>query len=178
MDLPSMDHYHGSRNHAWLCGGLAEWLHSALGGIRPLGEGFAEVAIEPKVSTRYGPTSINASLQTVRGVIHSNWTRFEASSGPSLDGRDALFTLNIVLPVGVVARDIVLPLLTPIDDLSNVVVMEGRRELWQGGEPTDYGSMRSVQLEPDAGGGSASLRMRMGSGQFGLTVFRGRSRAA
>jgi hypothetical protein len=28
-------HYHGSHNHAWLCGGVGEWVYSRLGGIRP-----------------------------------------------------------------------------------------------------------------------------------------------
>ena len=29
-------HYHGSHNHAWLCGGVGVWMYSRLGGIAPV----------------------------------------------------------------------------------------------------------------------------------------------
>ena len=69
------DHYHGSLNHAWLCGGLARWLYADVGGIRPTSPGYATVAIAPKISQTLGPAGVNASVRTVRGTIETSWTR-------------------------------------------------------------------------------------------------------
>ena len=75
MDVRGNDHYHGSRNHAWLCGGLAEWLHATLGGVAPAADGFAHVRIAPRVSRTLGPSNVALRLRTVRGEVVSNWTR-------------------------------------------------------------------------------------------------------
>lgn len=50
----SNDHHLGSRNHGWLCGGLAEWLYASLGGIQPASDGFGTVSIAPKISSTPG----------------------------------------------------------------------------------------------------------------------------
>jgi hypothetical protein len=40
-------HYHGSHNHAWLCGGVGVWMYSRLGGIVPVREAGGAAACLP-----------------------------------------------------------------------------------------------------------------------------------
>ena len=134
MDTKGQDHFHGSRNHACLCGGLAEWLGTALGGISPAADGFGVVTIAPKVSRTLGPSSVAMSLRTVRGLVTSNWTRFdEALAGQVGDG-SALLRLKVTLPPSAIAH-LRLPLLS--GDLSSLYVTEGSSKageqmLWDG----------------------------------------------
>ena len=62
--IQGMDHFHGSRNHAWLCGGLAKWIYSTLGGISPVTDGFARVRIAPMISRTLGPSSVHMQVPT------------------------------------------------------------------------------------------------------------------
>ena len=90
-------HYHGSHNHAWLCGGVGAWVYSRLGGIRPTGDGYETVAIAPKVSKTLGPGVVSTRLATPRGLIWSNWTR--ALTHPAHTKQPTLVvTMRIALP--------------------------------------------------------------------------------
>ena len=164
MTQPHDDHHHGSRNHAWLCGGLAEWLHADLGGIAPVADGFGAVSIAPKISSTLGPAGVAMTLQTVRGPVTSHWTRGDAALSALRERRrlkaqaartttdvvaDAgvgagageppllllLLQLRVVVPPGVTA-DVELPLLgvETAEHMRHVAVSEGARLLW-GGSP-------------------------------------------
>ena len=100
-------HYHGSHNHAWLCGGVGEvrrpessssctaglkqqpscavqWVYSRLAGIRPTSNGFATCKIAPHISKTLGPATMSTSLATPRGTVWSNWTRHDGDSATIL----------------------------------------------------------------------------------------------
>jgi hypothetical protein len=122
-------HYHGSHNHAWLCGGVGEWVYSRLGGIRPTGDGFATVAIAPKVSKTLGPAAVSTSLETPRGLIQSNWTRGDTTSAEESTDGYIFFSLGMDVPLSSV--DVVLPLLGR--KASAVRVTSAGVVVWDGG---------------------------------------------
>jgi len=87
-----------THNHIFLCGGLGEWMFRSVGGIAPASPGYGTVAIAPRISATRDPVAVNSTVQTVRGQVSSNWTRHDAAS--CVDGRTALLTLRISVPVG------------------------------------------------------------------------------
>ena len=83
------DHFHGSRNHAWLCGGVGEWLYSALAGVPPSNissPGFRRLRVAPKVSATLGPASVNATVKTARGPVVVSWMRGSGGSRSTSGG--------------------------------------------------------------------------------------------
>ena len=60
-------------------------MYKYLAGIQPTSPGFATVAIAPVISRTVGPSSVNATMQTIRGPVHSAWTRLNANE----DGNNA-----------------------------------------------------------------------------------------
>ena len=125
-----------THNHVFLCGGVGEWLYKSLAGITPLEPGYDVVGVKPRVSATLGPSSCNASVTTVRGVIKSSWQRHTRRVGgvgvgvggglaPDVDadldpdrapdpglglGPDLGLDLSATIPVGATAR-ITIPLL-------------------------------------------------------------------
>ena len=109
-----------THNHIFLCGGVGEWQYRSLGGISPLQPGYKKVEIKPRVSSSYGPSAVNCTIMTVRGSVHSNWTR-HAHTGASKGQLTAttavtaarfgtsnlvgatLLTLKVDIPVGATA---------------------------------------------------------------------------
>ena len=69
-----------THNHIFLCAGLGEWMYSSMGGIRPAANGYANITVAPHVSKNYGPSAVNASVMTVRGLVESSWVRYGGSS--------------------------------------------------------------------------------------------------
>ena len=199
MDKPGDDHLHGSRNHAWLCGGLAEWLHADLGGIAPIADGFGTVSIAPKISATLGPSGVAMTLQTVRGPVSCNWTRGDAAlrrwrqlwvegdgGGGIVLASDALLPmqllrLHVALPPGV-SGDVVLPLLgaATAEQLRRVIVTEGTKLLWGGNRTVVDGaaeaahSVEGVRLvglqRGSAPGAGSQLRLSIGSGSYEFSV--------
>lgn len=110
---PHLDHYKGSRNHGWLCGGILTWLYADIGGITPGSDGFGTVNIAPKISKTLGPSSVSMTLMTIRGLATSNWTRSETG-----------LVLDVTVPVGS-AGNVQLPLLVGEVGSKNVCVTEG-----------------------------------------------------
>ena len=98
--------YQGSHNHAWLCGGVGEWMYSRLGGIVPTSDGFETLTIEPRISKSFGPATISMKLLTLRGVVWSNWTRHTVLASSS-----RLATVSVEVPLLTAASRVVLPLL-------------------------------------------------------------------
>ncbi len=83
-----------SFNH-YALGAVADWMHKAIGGIRPLEPGYARVLIAPQPGE--GIDWANASLKTPHGEVRVGW---------KLDGGE--FRLEVAVPDGV-AADVVLP---------------------------------------------------------------------
>ncbi|MFF1883018.1 family 78 glycoside hydrolase catalytic domain [Pseudarthrobacter sp. NPDC058196] len=83
-----------SFNH-YALGAVADWMHKAIGGIRPLEPGYARVLIAPKPGE--GISWAKTSLKTPHGEVRVEWT---------LDG--GAFRLEATVPAGV-AADVVLP---------------------------------------------------------------------
>ena len=83
-----------SFNH-YALGAVADWMHKAIGGIRPLEPGYARVLIQPQPGE--GISWARTSLKTPHGEVRVAWT--------SDDGE---FRLEATVPAGV-AADVVLP---------------------------------------------------------------------
>lgn len=83
-----------SFNH-YALGAVADWMHKAIGGIRPLEPGYARVLIAPQPGQ--GIDWARTSLKTPHGEVRVEWT---------LDG--GAFRLEATVPDGV-AADVVLP---------------------------------------------------------------------
>eukprot|EP01052_Picozoa_sp_SAG31_P008995 SAG31_NODE_464_length_15318_cov_17.930876_8_plen_365_part_00 len=58
-------HFHGSHNHAWLCGGISEWVYTRLAGVLPTSDGYETLRIAPLISNTFGPDGLSLKLQTV-----------------------------------------------------------------------------------------------------------------
>lgn len=83
-----------SFNH-YALGAVADWMHKAIGGIRPLAPGYGKVLIAPQPGD--GIDWAKTSLKTPHGEVRAEWR---------LDG--GAFRLEATVPDGVVA-DVVLP---------------------------------------------------------------------
>ncbi|ACL38425.1 alpha-L-rhamnosidase [Pseudarthrobacter chlorophenolicus A6] len=83
-----------SFNH-YALGAVADWMHKAIGGIRPLEPGYSRVLIQPQPGE--GISWARTSLKTPHGEVRAAWT---------LDGGE--FRLEATVPDGV-AADVVLP---------------------------------------------------------------------
>ncbi|MDT0169023.1 family 78 glycoside hydrolase catalytic domain [Pseudarthrobacter sp. BRE9] len=83
-----------SFNH-YALGAVADWMHKAIGGIRPLAPGYAKVLVAPQPGD--GIDWARTSLKTPHGEVRAEWR---------LDG--GAFRLEATVPDGV-AADVVLP---------------------------------------------------------------------
>ncbi|KSU75894.1 alpha-L-rhamnosidase [Pseudarthrobacter enclensis] len=83
-----------SFNH-YALGAVADWMHKAIGGIRPLEPGYARVLIQPQPGD--GIDWARTSLKTPHGEVRVEWKH---------DGGE--FQLEVTVPDGV-AADVVLP---------------------------------------------------------------------
>jgi alpha-L-rhamnosidase len=99
-----------THNHIFLCGGVGEWMYEYLGGIRPVTNGYEQVTITPAISKSAGPSAVNMSVTTVRGLITSQWTRYQTGTSNETVG-SRLVLLKVRIPIGVVRTLVHLPLL-------------------------------------------------------------------
>jgi alpha-L-rhamnosidase len=74
-----------SQNHVMLLGDLIIWDYENLAGIKSAAPGFQELEMKPALID--GLTSVQASYNSVRGLVRSSWTR---------DAKR--FTWNITVP--------------------------------------------------------------------------------
>ena len=163
--LPSgRGHYHGSLNHAWLCGGVVEWMYGVLGGITASSPGYATVSIAPRVSKSLGPSAVRASVKTVRGTVSSNWTRHAGGRG---------LQLRLALPAAASAT-VTLPLWF---GAARTAVSEGGALVWSSssgiatagaaGEGARARGMRAARADAEA----EALVLSIGSGIYDFEVF-------
>ena len=123
-----------THNHIFLCGGVGEWMYRSLGGIAPATPGYGVVTIAPQVSQTEGPSAVNASVSTIRGVVESRWIRHPHSlCRLSAEQRGALvgtvFELHVHVPVGSRAK-VTVPLLH--SDPASATLLETDALLWSG----------------------------------------------
>lgn len=95
-----------THNHIFLCGGVGEWQYEYLAGIVPTSPGYATLRVKPLVSKTVGPSSVNATVRTVRGVVTSSWTRATQAVGET-----RLLTLDVRVPAAVQAAEVHVPLM-------------------------------------------------------------------
>jgi alpha-L-rhamnosidase len=149
-----------THNHIFLCGGLGEWQYRSLGGIAPASAGYANVSIAPQISRTLGPSSVAASVQTVRGLVASNWTRLDG------DGSSCFVELSVSVPVGMRAM-IALPLLGRAAD--NVTVGEASfGRVWNAGAPFAARPLWMVHAAPRVSKGGDALLFDSAAGEFTL----------
>lgn len=105
----SQQHHMNDAIPEWICGNLA--------GITNIKPGFEEISIRPTSATSYVPGTVSYSLETVRGIVTSNWTK----SGSN-------YSLSITIPVNSTARVYI-----PTFGSSGVSISEGGTALWNNG---------------------------------------------
>jgi hypothetical protein len=162
-----------TRNHAWLCGGVGEWMYKRLAGITPSSPGYATVSIAPLISRTVGPSSVNATVQTIRGPVSSMWIRSAGEEGaleeglPSItDSTRTILQFSCTLPVGV-EGEVAVPLLGRPS--SHVVLHEAGAgvELWSGAAVGSAGgnAMAGIGAISASPNGQALL-IQVGSGSY------------
>ena len=105
----SQQHHMNNAFPEWLCGNLA--------GITTLKPGFEEISIRPTSATSYVPGRVSYSLETVRGIITSDWSKGSNN-----------YSLTVTIPVNSSAR-----IYMPTFGLSGVSISEGDTALWNDG---------------------------------------------
>eukprot|EP00041_Stephanoeca_diplocostata_P035091 m.1225772 g.1225772 ORF g.1225772 m.1225772 type:complete len:1068 (-) comp24635_c0_seq1:2136-5339(-) len=180
------DHYKGSHNHGWLCGGVGAWLYGVLGGITPAADGYAVVRVAPRISKTLGPAHVSMRLLTVRGYVTSSWTR-SLHTGHTRTPRVAYV---IDIPIGSRGHA-VLPVLA---NTSACVVDAGVRDttprdrlLWASPSAVGEAWVRAPRVREDEDGidsisvarDSTSthedyvMELHLGSGRYNLNVYHG-----
>ncbi|HZL79078.1 MAG TPA: family 78 glycoside hydrolase catalytic domain [Candidatus Limnocylindrales bacterium] len=146
-----------SQDH-FMLGHITEWFYHDLAGIQPdpAAPGFQHVIVKPAFVG--GITWVNASYDSVRGTIVSDWTFTNNQA-----------TLNVTIPVGS-SGSIYLPLLGAVT--TNLLIKESGTTIWQNG--TLSGSAMGVAFDHVQGAGSQTYMLwTVGSGsyQFAWNVF-------
>ena len=139
-------------------------MHRSLGGIAPAAPGYATVTIAPQVSRTTGPSAVNASVATVRGVVKSSWIR------PSNTTETNPFVMLVSVPVG--SRAVIrVPLLGVAPAKAQLVeVIEGV-ELF-GLKATTVGECVWLLAEPRlvGSGDSVAIELHTGAGEFNFSL--------
>jgi len=146
-----------SQDH-FMLGHIDEWFYHDLAGIQydPALPGFQHVIIKPAFVG--GITWVNASYNSVRGMIASDWTL-----------TNNLATLDVTIPAGSTGS-VYLPTLGTAT--TNLLITESGTTIWQNGAPT--GSAVGVAFDHVEGTGSQTYMVwTVGSGsyQFAWNVF-------
>lgn len=110
-----------SQNHPAL-GSVGAWFYRALGGINvdSGGAGYRHIRIQPQVVGDLGWAS--ATIETLRGAVSCSWTKSPHR-----------VTLDVNIPVNSDAK-IVMPLVVHRLTMTDVVVREGGRVVWEKGQ--------------------------------------------
>jgi alpha-L-rhamnosidase len=139
-----------SQDH-FMLGHITEWFYHDLAGIQSddTAPGFQRVIIKPAFVG--GITSVNASYNSVRGMIASSWT---CSNNQA--------TLNVTIPVGSTGM-IYLPVLGNVT--TNLLVKESGATIWQNGAAN--GGAAGVAFDHTQGSGSQTYSVwTIGSGSY------------
>ena len=142
-----------SQDH-FMLGHITEWFYHDLAGIQydPALPGFQHVIIKPAFVG--GITWVNASYNSVRGTIVSDW---------SLTNNSA--TLAITIPVGSTGS-ICLPMLGSIT--TNLLIKESGNTIWQNGAPAG-GSPGVTFNQVQSTGSLTNMVWTVGSGSYLFT---------
>jgi hypothetical protein len=139
-----------SQDH-FMLGHITEWFYHDFAGIQSddTAPGFQRVIIKPAFVG--GITSVNASYNSVRGMIASSWT---CSNNQA--------TLNVTIPVGSTGM-IYLPVLGNVT--TNLLVKESGATIWQNGAAN--GGAAGVAFDHTQGSGSQTYSVwTIGSGSY------------
>lgn len=146
-------------------------MYRSLGGIAPAAPGYERVTIAPRVSPTQDPSSVNASVTTVRGVVTSNWTRHAAVAGRAIEepaggGCTALLSLSTAVPAGAVGEIHVPMLGCPSAALVLDEVRTGAlHRLWQRGVAHAEGHQPAWLLEAPKQR-DTTLRLTVAPGEY------------
>lgn len=156
---PQDDHYHGSRNHGWLCGAVGEWFYSELAGVSPtiLDAGFRIAHVAPHISQTLGPSAVNVTLRTARGLLRVAWAR-------QPDGKGLHFTLSLPMTQKAILE---LPLMTLSQ--TNVIIQESSQTIWDGVHLRPTSGLSNVTFH-QTGTNRAILRAGLESGDYYFQV--------
>jgi alpha-L-rhamnosidase len=164
---PHLDHYHGSRNHAWLCGGVGAWLYRSLAGIGAAEDGYRRVRVAPHVSRALGPSRLNATVRTPAGDVVVRWSRATAVQRAAVG---AVLALHVGVPLTAEA-EVAVPLLVDDAHLVRVVERACAVDLWDGARATACPEQGIVGAAVDADAArGARVRLNVSSGSFDLRV--------
>src|SRR5260370_11091491 len=106
---------------------INEWFACAVGGVSPARPGYEEIRIKP--STMSLTDSARYSLETIRGIVKSQWARKRNDS-----------TLNVTIPANTAAK-IYLPSL----NRAGVTIREGATTICNNG--ISCGNVAGVRYE-------------------------------
>lgn len=158
-----------THNHIFLCGGVGEWMYRSLGGISPAGPGYSRVSISPEVSRTEGPSGVNATVSTIRGVVSSHWTR-------DLFGT-VILRWEVMVPIGMVG-ELSIPLLR--EAAEKVRIDEegatGKRSTIWNGKPAqqdierDHEWLLSGPTIVQGFDETSRIRVHVGAGRYSFTV--------
>ena len=138
-----------SHNHP-MYGSLSAWFYKYLAGIRvdTEGAGFKRIIIKPYIPD--GLEYVDASLETVKGTIKSNWKKTADS-----------FSLKVTVPVNSTAK-VSIPV---FDNIENSQISDYRINMWRSGEMiSDLKEIKTSHEEPDF------VTFAIGSGDYRFEV--------
>lgn len=140
-----------SQDH-FMLGHITEWFYHDLAGIQydPASPGFQHVIIKPAFVG--GISWVNASYDSVRGTVASDW---------SLNSTSAV--LNVTIPAGSTGS-VYLPLLG--DVATNLVVTESGTTIWQNGAAIGGAATGVTYDQPQGAGSQMCLAWTVGSGTY------------
>jgi alpha-L-rhamnosidase len=96
---------------------IPEWICGCLAGITAAKPGFEEISIRPTSVTSYVPDSVSYTLETIRGIVISHWTK-----------GDSNYNLNVTVPVNSTAKVYI-----PTFGSTDIIISEGGTVLWNNG---------------------------------------------
>lgn len=148
-----------THNHIFLCGGLGEWMYSTVAGVTPDAPGYAKIRVSPRVSTKYGPSAVSASVRTVRGNVSVSWALPGDSDAPTRQ-----LTLDVTVPVG--AGDGAVVVIPGVDGRP-ADICEGGTKVWTKGayQPGVQGIRGASVVEIDAKN-NKGIAVEVGSGSY------------
>ena len=148
-------------------------MYEFMAGVRPTSPGYHTVDIRPHISKVLGPSSVRAAVQTVRGTVLSNWTRY--GSAPVDYRGTKLLSMHVEVPAGTRVATIRVPLMGLKASEAHVQLQMhasgghvGLSTLWKSGVPKPVAGMfcKAVVMAD----GEEALEMNVGAGMFDWTV--------
>lgn len=124
-----------SQNHVMLGGSFASWTFEGLGGITKTGAGYKEITFRPGLESEL--TSANAKIDTVRGLVASNWRN-----------QGGVFNWEVNVPVNSVAKIVI-----PIAD-AKMIFEDGRNIFKKDGNGLTYVGQQDGAFVYTAGSGN------------------------